>query len=384
MPTIEELAADPHGAHAALRQVGPVVPVASLGGWLVTTHAAAAAVLRDEETFTVDDLRFSTAQVIGKSMLSLDGAEHARHRSPFARGFGRRALEELYQGRIERTATRLVTDIAPAGSAEMRTSLASPLAVDSAATVLGLRDVDHAELRSWYDAIVAAVDEISAGREAGGSGRVAFEALSVAVTSAGSGAALQEARAVLTPAELASNAAVVLFGAIETGEGMIANLLWHVFGNEAIARAARTDGSLVSRSVEESLRLEPAAGRVDRYATRDTTVGDARIASGDLVIVSLAAANRDPDVFPDPDRFDPDRANVRDHLAFAVGPHACPGAHLARFEAEAALGAVLAGVPDARLVGGRSEAPTGLVFRKAKRVTLEWGSPETRQHHPEP
>jgi cytochrome P450 len=167
----------------------------------------------------------------------------------------------------------------------------------------------------------------------------------------------------LSPEELVSNAAVIMFGGIETTEGMILNLLWHVLGDEGVRRQLLADPALAAAAVEESLRLEPAAAVVDRYATRDTVVAGAPVAAGDLVTVSLAGANRDPAEFPDPDRFDLRRPNVRRHLAFATGPHVCIGIDLARLEAQVALTELLARHPDIRLEPG-APAPVGLVFRK--------------------
>ena len=91
-----------------------------------------------------------------------------------------------------------------------------------------------------------------------------------------------------------SNAAVLLFGGIETTDGMLANAIWHLLSNPDQLARVRADPSLVAAAVEESLRLEPAAAVVDRYATRDVELAGARIAQGDLVTVSLAGANRDP------------------------------------------------------------------------------------------
>ena len=85
--TLAELEADPHPALARLRAAGPVSWVPALGAWLVTGYRPALEVLRDAGTFTVDDPRFSTAKVVGPSMLSLDGAQHVRHRGPFTRPF---------------------------------------------------------------------------------------------------------------------------------------------------------------------------------------------------------------------------------------------------------------------------------------------------------
>jgi cytochrome P450 len=149
-------------------------------------------------------------------------------------------------------------------------------------------------------------------------------------------------------------------------------LLWHVLSDAGTLAAIRADRALVANAVEESLRLEPAAGRVDRFATEDVTIDGAEIRRGDLVVVSLTAANRDPATYADPDRFDAARSNARTHLTFAQGPHACVGLHLARLEAAAALEAVLDGWPGVHLADGATP-PSGVVFRKPRSVPVAWG-----------
>jgi len=125
--------------------------------------------------------------------------------------------------------------------------------------------------------------------------------------------------------------------------------------------------------VEESLRLEPAAAVIDRYATRDVELAGARIHEGDFVEISLAGANRDPAYFPDPDRFDLHRENARHNIAFAHGPHVCIGMHLARLEAETAVERLFARLPGLRLDPARPSAPRGLVFRKPPTLDVLWG-----------
>ena len=100
-------------------------------------------------------------------------------------------------------------------------------------------------------------------------------------------------------------------------------------------------------------------------------IGGARIQRGDLVIVSIAAANRDPAVFAEPDRFDLRRRNARQNFGFARGPHFCPGAELARLEARSAIRALLR-LPDVRLDAARPSAPRGLVFRKPPALHACW------------
>jgi cytochrome P450 len=378
--TIAELEGDPHPLLARLRASEPVSWLPVLGGWLVTRRDLALAVMRDAETFTVDDPRFSTARVVGPSMLSLDGAEHARHRAPFADRLRPRDVEARLAAFIEDEAKRLIGGLKPTGAADLRSALAGPLAVAVVAESLGLRGVDAATVLAWYDAIVGAVSDISAGLEPRPSGAEAFAGLSVGVRAT----ALADGRdrdsllaaaadAGLELPEVVSNAAVMMFGGIETTAGMIVNAVLHLLSHPEQLALVRADPDLVADAVEESLRLESAVTVVDRYATRDVALAGAPIQADDLVTVSITAANRDPAVFERPDRFDVRRPNARLHLAFAQGPHFCVGAHAARLEARVAISLLLTELPGLRLDPGHPrEAPRGLVFRKPDHVYLRW------------
>jgi cytochrome P450 len=372
--TLDDLSYGHHSALAHLRRQAPIVWVPALGAWVVTTRQLAIDVMRDAATYTVDDPRFSTGRVIGPSMLSLDGEQHARHRDPFADAYRPAAVVTRYAETIVATANSLVEALAPNGQAELRRALAGPLAVAVVALSLGLDDIATTDLLEWYDRIVAAVERVSVGEPVDAAAIDAFGDLSGALRSSLTrpDSVLHGAGQQLDATELVSNAAVFLFGGIETSEGMTANLLAHLLSDPEQLDAVRTDRSLVDAAVEESLRLEPAAARVDRYATRDVEVGGQLVRHGDLVVVSLAAANRDPAAYPDPDRFDVRRSNARTHVAFAQGPHACIGAQLARMETRAALNAVLDQLPGIELA--EPVDTRGVVFRKPLAVRARWSS----------
>jgi cytochrome P450 len=351
-----------------------------LDGWLVTRYDLAVAVMRDPERFTVDDARFSTARVIGPSMLSLDGAEHARHRTPFVAPFRAAAVDDRFAAPVAAEAERLLAAIDPAGRAELRRSFAGPLATAIVTRALGLEQADAPAVLGFYDAIVASVTEITAGTGGGAAGRQAYDALAgrlAAVIERGDPRSLLGAAAAhqaLTDTQVSSNAAVLLFGGIETTEGMIVNALQHLLERPDQLALVRADRALLAAAIEESLRLEPAAGVVDRYATADVALGGAQIARGELVRVSITAANRDPHVFGEPDRFDLTRSRGRSHVAFAHGPHVCVGVHLARLEARVALHSLLTRFPHLRLDPAQPPpAITGLVFRKSARLDVAWG-----------
>ena len=378
--TLEDLTGDVHPCLARIRATEPVSWLPALGGWLVTGRDPALAVLRDADSFTVDDPRFSTARVVGPSMLSTDGADHARHRAPFAGAFRHTVVMDGFGDWTAIEARRLLAGHLAIGRCDLRAVLAAPLAVGVIARVLNLEEADPDRVLGWYRAIVAGVEGVNAGREVGDGTRRAVADLRRAVDrtvrdSAGSLLAEVAEEGSLTADELFSNTAVLMFGAIETSEGMTANALAHLIGDPSQLAAVANDRSLVPDAVEESLRMEPAATLVDRYATREVDLLEARIGVGDLVTVSLAGANRDPVVFNDPNRFDVRRPNLHLQLAFVKGPHVCLGLHLARLQTIAAVDAVLDLLPGVRL-DDDFEPARGLVFRKPAAVPVAWGPSE--------
>lgn len=376
--TVADLEGDPHPTLASLRSSEPVSWLVALDGWLVTRYDVALQAMRDAHMFTVDDRRFSTAQVVGASMLSLDGEDHARQRAPFVGPFRPSQVRERFAAAVAQEVDALLDELAPAGRAELRRAFAGPLATSTVARALGLSRSEVAIVLAWYDAIVASVTSITAGRGPTPEGAEAFAALGERlqrVIDAGGQDSLLAAAVTgsgLTRAELVSNAAVLLFGGIETTEGMIANAALALLERPDAAERVRRQPALVEAAVEESLRLEPAAAVIDRYATADTSLAGVDIAAGDLVRISIAGANRDPEVFEQPDEFELSRP-VRRQLAFAQGPHVCVGVHLARLEGRLALSGLLARLPRLRLDPEHRAQVRGLVFRKPSELRVVWG-----------
>lgn len=376
---LEQLHHDPHPLLARLRELEPVSWLPALGGWLVTRRELALQAMRDPATFTVDDPRFSTGRVVGPSMLTLDGTEHGRHRDPFARAFRLDAVRDRFTELVEAESARLIDAFEADGHAELRRGLAGPLAATVVARALGLAGTDTATMLGWYNAIVDSVTGVAAGDPVTPAGQEAFAALRSSVEGALDGdprsslvAAAASQAGGLGHAEIVSNVAVLMFGGIETTEGMIANAILHLLAHPEQRALVDGDRGLLPNAVEESLRLEPAAAVIDRYATRGVRLEGAPIERGELVIISIAGANRDPDFFPDPERFDVLRENARHQIAFAHGPHVCIGMHLAHLEAHTAIGQLLDRLPGLRLDPAHPAAPRGLVFRKPPALHVVW------------
>jgi cytochrome P450 len=381
--TQHALAGDFHRTLHRLRAHEPVSWVPALGGWLVTSHELVTEVLRDPGRFTVEDERFSTGRVVGPSMLSTDGARHRAHREPFEPMFRPAPVADAGAA-VTASVDALIDRFAHARTAEMRNGFAAPLAVKVISDFLGLTSPEdepgsrvEATMLDCYGTIVAAVSELTPGIEVPAASTDAVVELKDLVTEQlrarpdGSLAVLF-GRSTSAREALHSDVAVILFGAIETSEAMTANAILHLFGQSGRMPSGGGLAPFCRRAVTESLRLEPAAAVVDRYATGRTALGGAMIDACDPVMVSLAGANRDPRVFDQPDRFDPDRANAARQLAFARGPHTCLGIHLATLQTALGLQRLIERLPTLTLDQSASTAPAGLIFRKPERVVAHW------------
>jgi cytochrome P450 len=377
--SVAELTDDPHPAWARLRRHGDVVWVPELGGWVTLTRAAGARVMRDARTFTVADPRFSTGQIVGASMLCTDGTAHTAHRRPWADVFKPAAVRDRFTRTLREEVAHLLDQLAAAPLPDLRTGLAAPLATAAMGAALGLHGLEVGQVLDWYRTIVAGVDTVSRGGDPPPAALQAVAAIGDHVhrtlqapptgplrdtvfTAAAAGSGTD-------PGRLAADLAILLFGGVDTAESMTSIAAHHLLTHPDALDQVRADPALLAGAIQESLRLEPAATRVDRYATTDAEFAGARIRAGDLVIVSLSAANRDPDVFTDPDRYDIRRHNAADHLAFAIGPHHCLGVHLTTLQTTLALGMLLQRFPDIQAAGPLPPI-TGFIFRKPASVLV--------------
>jgi cytochrome P450 len=176
----------------------------------------------------------------------------------------------------------------------------------------------------------------------------------------------------LTDAEIFAFLLLILPAGFETTYRASGNLLVGLLSEPALLDRIRTDRAMVPGAIEEVLRWEPPITSVMRVATCDCELGGIEIPAGTTVNVSIAAANRDPARYPDPDRFDPTRTNIA-HLTFGAGPHLCLGAHLARMETTVAVNALLDRLPDLRLdANAPMPSITGVAFRSPEAVPVEF------------
>ena len=387
--TIDALTDDPYPTFRELRALEPVTWAPQLDMWLLTRRDDIVRVLADWKRFTTDSPASNIRDIFGSHMLTTDGEAQIRYKRRFIGPFRRGQLERNLLGTVEsvldevmRELKRHTRDPEVSRSADLRARVARPLSWRSICRVLGLPEGDGVRLVGWYDRFAAALENFAGDPDVRAAGKEAarefgdyvspFLRGEEAVPEGSMIAVLREGAGPLTEAEMVANLLIVLFGGIETTESMIGNALWAVLSHPAIARTVVADPAKIEAVIEESMRWDPAVQSCTRFTTEPVEIRGVHIPAHETVQCMLGAANRDPAHFPDPDRFDPGRANAGDHLAFGAGRHFCLGASLARIEAEQALVRVLGGLPGLRLDPSRPTRPHGHEFRTPPAVWVLW------------
>lgn len=355
-PTLEELApeghdpaADPHSVLTALRDMGPVRRIHVPGSgdaWLVLTREAVRSALTDPRLR--NDIRHSATwetdggHAIGRNMLQSDPPHHTRLRRLVADHFTPGRIAGL-RPRIDAVARKLLAELPRPGAADLVSGYALPLPVTVICDLLGVPVADRTAFHAWSNELVMPTDEETAAASAAALAghlteliaertRTPDDSLLAALaTTAG------PPDAGLTPEELLGMAFLLLAAGHETTVNLISATVHSLLTHPDQLTLLRADPALTGGAIEESLRFNsPVHAGAFRFAAEPLELAGTRVAAGDAVLVSLAAASRDPLAFPDPDRFDITR-RPQGHLAFGHGAHHCLGAPLARTEAAIAL-----------------------------------------------
>jgi cytochrome P450 len=281
---------------------------------------------------------------------------------------------------VERIVGRAIDRLRRSRDVELRSAFAAPIALETIARVIGLPETLDAQLRQWYDLFADALMNYERAPDTRARAHAAVRAFrdALAPRLASPDASERSLLAslagthprILDDTEIGSNTLIVMFGGIETTEGLIANALWALFSHpQALARARASDDDL-ERCIEESLRWEPAVQTCTRYAAVSGVLHGAEIPRGSVVQCMIGAMNRDPAHYTAPDLYDPWRRESLGHAAFGFGRHFCLGAALARVEARVALRQLFEAFPHLRFEATRSTPPTGHEFRKAGALTV--------------
>ncbi|MDT0269250.1 cytochrome P450 [Streptomyces sp. DSM 44915] len=385
----EEFTRDPYPVYAGLRARGPVhrvrVPEGAVG-WLVVgyeacrtalTHPALSKSWRDASP----DLPLTRLSA-GENLLSSNPPDHTRLRRLVAREFTTRRIEELAPRVAALTDALLDAMLAGAdGRADLVDALAFPLAMGVICELLGVPSLDRAAFREWAEDALSSPDQET--RAAATASMTRYLVAMVAEKRGLPGEDLMsalirttdEAGDRLSPDELIGMAWLLLVTGFETTVNLIASAVLTLLRHPEQLAALRFDPGLVDNAVEEVLRYEgPVETTTYRFTTAPVEIGGVTVpGGGELVLVALADADRDPARFPAPQRFDI-RRPAGGHLAFGHGIHYCLGAPLARRQARTALTALLTRCPHLALAADPARLPwrQGLLIRGPRHLPLTW------------
>jgi cytochrome P450 len=398
-----EVIADPVPFIEELRPLGPLLKGAT--AYLAVGHATAHELLRSDdfrvlmyggnlpapmrwlETRLRDDL-FHPLRA--PSLLAVEPPDHTRYRKTVSAVFTSRAVAALREG-VEQTATELLDQLAgDSGVSDVVDIVGrycSQLPVAIISDILGVPERDRRRVlefgelaapsldfglpwrqyRSVQDGIAGfnywLADHLQQLRRNPGD-----DLMSQVIQKSESGSA----ETYLSASELQALAGLVLAAGFETTVNLLGNGIRMLLDTPEHLDTLRQRPELWPNAVEEILRLESPVQLTARVALRDVEIAGARINRDEMVVVYLAAANRDPEVFPDPHRFDIERANAGKHLAFSGGRHFCLGAALARAEGEVGLRTFFERFPQVRAAGAGSRRDTR-VLRGWSRLPVRLG-----------
>lgn len=392
---------NPYPVYSLLRTVRPVleVPVPGFDGpgvWLLTRYRDVHAVLRDPR-FSVERMRAplirenldrlpeflrQTAQGL-RSMLIMDAPDHTRVRKLVNKAFTPKRIAGL-RGRIEEIVRDLADAAAAAGEIDLIHDFAEPLPAVVIAELLGVPAEDHRRFREWSSALIAAIGSPSQRerREASlAAGRSLLDYLAAVIAERrreprddliSAMIQAQEERDALTDLELLATSNLLLLAGHETTTNLIGNGTLALLRKRDQWERLCADPGLLPTAIDELLRFDGPVQATVRVALEDVPIDGHRIPAGALVIVSIGAANHDPEVFPDPGTLDVGR-DPNPHLAFGFATHYCMGAPLARLEAEVAFRALCSRFPDLALVSDAPRYRPNPVLRGLQRLDLSLG-----------
>ncbi|MDT5095839.1 MAG: hypothetical protein QOH60_5202 [Mycobacterium sp.] len=349
-----------------------------VAGVTVLGYDECQAVLTDPERFSSSIYEHIMGPVMGKTLLEQEGNEHRSSRALVSPLFRAKLLERWRTELIEVVVHELIDRFAPRGQADLVREFTFAFPVQVIARLMGLPREDYVRFQQLSIELLSVVYDWDVGMAASATLKEYFaeilgqrrkdpqdDLISTLAESEIDGQRLSDD-------EIFAFLLLILPAGVETTYRASGNLLVAMLTEPGLMEALRADRQLLRGAIEEAMRWEPPISTVVRVAHKDCELGGIAIPAGTNVSVSVAAANRDPAHYPDPDRFDPTRRNIA-HLTFGAGPHVCLGMPLARLEAAVAIGALLDRLPDLR---ADPAAPypsiTGVAFRSPAALPVEF------------
>jgi cytochrome P450 len=382
-PFTDAAIVDPYPHYAALRAADPVHWSDKLRSWVCFRHDDVAAVLEDDVHFSADRRRASRAawpmsETPAPSTLRTIASDPPD-------GLAVRALlnaalvprVRTITPRIDAIVDELLHQVARQAEVDLVADFAYPLPVRVIADLLDVPVGDRARFQELSRTIAGGMDRFYAGGDVSSGlreiGAYFLELVSERAETPGDDLVRRLIRAErlgdrLASLEVVAMCTAIVFGGHETTVNLITSAVLALLRRPEELKRLRAEPALTERAVEEFLRYDSPAQFVSRVVCQPTEVRGRALGAGDSILLGIGPANRDPEVFPEPDRLDVART-PNPHLAFGLGGHICPGAQLARLEARAAIGGLLARFPGLQLAGEPVRRQT-VILRGLDRLPL--------------
>lgn len=364
---------DPYPILSELRQHDPVHHDTQLGRYFFTRHDDVAEILRDPDYWS--DPRKGREGGFARGylsrgeeeprMLMMDDPGHRRLRSLVSDPFRPRAIES-WRGRVRALADRVIGDVGE-GEFDLISDVADSIPTIIIANQLGVDETQHSQFKAWsasalkvaFSPINAPEDVLEAEKAFAGLRKTFMAAIeerrrypSDDLISAMISTEIADDR--LTDDEVAAQCELLLLAGNVTTSDLIGNTIMALVRHPEQLAKLRARPDLLENTIDEVLRYDTPVTDTGRIANRDIEIGGIPIKEGESMTASLAGANRDPEIYTEPDKFDIERADTH-HQSFGGGRHFCLGSHLARIEAQETLAALLDRFPKLALVEGEFE-----------------------------
>ncbi len=382
---------DPYPAYEAIRAAGPVTWDEGMRAWLVVTHAGCTFVLRNEDLFAEPTGGLPDAErIVGRrDIRSLLGDDHATLHRAVSHAWRPEPIAPLADGAVRPLLGERIAAVAGRPTLELYEELARLLPIAVISRVLGLPDAGQEELdraKTWMEAVLAWRHSYGEDPDARAAAVVAtrqLEPILRETVRARRDAPAEDFIGLLWSVgrtivpdwdeqDVIDNAKFMFEGGSETTAFLLTTAVHRLLEQPELVRARiLADPERLDLFIEEVLRHSTVTHMRARRATREVEVEGVRIPAGDRVLAVNGAANRDPVRWERPGEIDPDRPRLRGHLAFAVGPRHCAGAHIARMEVREGIAGLFRAFPDlARAPGSPEPAPIGFVSRSWRPLLL--------------
>jgi pulcherriminic acid synthase len=388
-----EFAADPYSAYTTLRDSAPLYWHESTQSYIISRYADVEHSFKNP-AFTTENYGWQLEPVHGRTILQMSGREHSVRRALVAPAFRGTSLQEQFLPVIERNAADLVDTFRATGSVDLVNDFARRFPINVIVDMLGLDKADHVRFQGWYTAIIAFLGNLSQDPDVTAAGLRTHDEfaeymipviqqrrdnLGDDLLSALCAAEVDGTR--MSDEDIKAFCSLLLAAGGETTDKAIASIFANLLQHPDQLAAVRADRGLIPKAFAETLRYSPPVHMIMRQPGADVTVSGGTIPAGSTVTCLIAAANRDPGRYAEPDAFNIFRDDLpvdtafsaaADHLAFALGRHFCVGALLAEAEVVTGTNQLLDAMPDLRMRPGFVPAEHGVFTRGPAELPVEF------------